>query len=708
MSNKTLPFLTGLFALLSAPAFATVTITEFLPSHASPEPIGKTIAWTTTATDSNTGPLAFQFWVTAPGGSPLMVQDFNLGTLSGGIWTAPSFTWVPTSVNGTFSIEAVAKDFGSGETNTLTVSFVVSAVASGSTPVAEKTANPLVALFSASPCATGSQMRVAYQVQGKSGQPVLTTNFMPCHATGAMTFEVGGMYPSTAYTMYSETKTGSTITPGTKITFTTSALPTSTIPFPKFTVNSPDTPDTTYPVLLHNFITFGTGTIYPDVATDLKGNITWYYYPNDTTHSDVLTRPLPGGTFLTFQDDPAWAGNVTQEQFLREIDLAGNTIRETNMGAIQQQLVALGAVDGGPCNTITNPTVGSACIGAFHHDAIQTLPNGWLAVLVDCEKIFPAGTQPYTNDTPGLPVDIIGDMIIVLNANWQVVWYWDVFDPKGGGAGYPSFPISRGAPLQETCTPTTQGCPPVFLLGAGISKYAHDWLHANALYYWPAPQDGNTTGGDIILSMRHQDAIIKIDYQDTKGTGDIVWLMGPPDNFTTGISPFTFVNTWNDAWPWFSHQHEVGIENGGAGPMTLFDNGNTRVNGNPPLGLGHTGCQTASPPGVTYSDCDSRGMALTVVWDSTTKTGTATPVVSFDLGGFSEAMGSAQLLSDGNYFFENPVVFNTKLGTQGISLEIAPTNPAPQVGPADFLMNISGPQQYRGWAMTSIYSPPTT
>ena len=42
--------------------------------------------------------------------------------------------------------------------------------------------------------------------------------------------------------------------------------------------------------------------IYPDVATDLKGNITWYYYPNDTTHSDVLTRPLPGGTFLTFQD----------------------------------------------------------------------------------------------------------------------------------------------------------------------------------------------------------------------------------------------------------------------------------------------------------------------------------------------------------------------------------------------------------------------
>ncbi len=703
--HKTLPVLVGLCGLLSAPAFATVTITAFTPSHASPQRIGRTITWTTTATDTNTGLLAFRFNVTPPGGSPLMVWDFDLGTLNSGTWTAPSFVWVPTTLNGTYTIQVVAKDFTSGESTSQSATFQITAVASGSTPVAQKTANPLVALFSTASCAAGSQMRVAYQVQGKANQPILTTNFAACHPPYAMTFEVGGLYPSTAYTMYAETQTGSNITSGPSITFTSGALPTKTVPFPKFTVNTPDTPDPTYPVLLHNFVTFGTGTIYPEVATDLNGNIIWYYYPNDKSHASVLTRPLPGGYFLTLQSDPAWSENAIALQFLREIDLAGNIVRETNMGAIQQQLVALGAVDGGPCTTISNPTVGSSCVGSFTHDAIQTLPNGWLAVLVDCEKIFPAGTQPQPNDTPGLPVDIIGDMIVVLNANWQVVWYWEVFDPKGGGNGYPNFPITRAAPLQESCTANMAGCPPVFLLGSGISKYAHDWLHSNALYYWPAPQDGNTTGGDFILSMRHQDAIVNIDYRDTKGTGDIVWVMGPPDNFTTGIPVFTFDNVWNDAWPWFSHQHDVGIENGGAGPLTLFDNGNTRVESST-IGLGPTACANDSPNGT--SDCDSRGMALTIDYNASAGTGTVTPVVSFDLGGYSDAMGSAQLLSDGNYFFENPIVFTTKNSTAGISLEIAPTNPSPQVGPADFLMNIAGPQQYRGWAMQSIYSPPIT
>ena len=86
-----------------------------------------------------------------------------------------------------------------------------------------------------------------------------------------------------------------------------------------------------------------------------------------------------------------------------------------------------------------------------------------------------------------------------------------------------------------------------------------------------------------------------------------------------------------------------------------------------------------------------------------------TPVVSFDLGGYSNAMGSAQLLANGNYFFENAIVFVlAQGGTFGFSMEISPSVPAPQVGPADVLMDISGPQQYRGWQMSSLYLVPTT
>ena len=80
-------------------------------------------------------------------------------------------------------------------------------------------------------------------------------------------------------------------------------------------------------------------------------------------------------------------------------------------------------------------------------------PNGFTAALIDVEKIFPPGTQ---GDTSGLPVDIIGDMILVMNTNWQVVWYWDSFDPGSGGNGYTPLPVSRMAPLGRNLRPSTR------------------------------------------------------------------------------------------------------------------------------------------------------------------------------------------------------------------------------------------------------------
>ena len=352
MPNKTSSFIAGLLLVLSAPALATVTIVSLKPSHASPQPIGKTVTWAATATDSSSGPVAFQFNIIPPNGPLTMVRDFNSGTLNGSTWTAPAFAWVPTGVEGTYKIQVVAKDFVSGQSASKTVAFLVEPVVTGSTPVVEKTANPLVALFSAPSCASGSTMRVAYQMQTASSMPIQegATNWVGCHPPATMTFEVAGMYPSTAYNMYAQTKTGTKITNGPAVGFTTGALP-KTLSFAKFTAQ-PGGADATNPVLLHTFISFGTQPVYPDAATDLQGNIIWYY-SSGSQYSDVLTRPLPSGNFLILEDGIAWDPAVYQEQFLRQVDLAGNIVRETNMGAIQQQLLALGAVDGGPCTAIS-------------------------------------------------------------------------------------------------------------------------------------------------------------------------------------------------------------------------------------------------------------------------------------------------------------------------------------------------------------------
>jgi hypothetical protein len=280
-----------------------------------------------------------------------------------------------------------------------------------------------------------------------------------------------------------------------------------------------------------------------------------------------------------------------------------------------------------------------------------------VAALASIEEIFPPGTQ---GDTSGLPVDIIGDMIVVMNSDWRVVWYWDAFQWLN---------VNQAGVLGETCTANEAGCPHLFLLGPGISPYAKDWLHANSIYFWPQ-------SNDLIFSMKDQDLVIKIDYNNGSGTGSPLWYMTWQSE-----GDFSFDNVTQDPWPWFSHQHYVTMVNNGAGPMILFDNGDARISA-PPIGLGYPGCEP--------NDCNSRGMALTV--DESTMT--VTPVLSANLGVYSSADGVAQLLGDGNYFFfVGLAVTSSGVASQAIEL-----------GASGQVLNIQGPQGYRGWQLVDLYS----
>jgi arylsulfate sulfotransferase len=668
MSINALGYRFALLAALCTPAFAAVQITSMAPTLRPPQVLGTSITWWVKATDSSSGPLTFQFNVAPPGGTFALVKDFNVGTFSSGTWTSQPFVWVPTGIEGPYQIQVVVKDFNTGQSASQTATFQVNPLVTGSTPVVASTANPLVALFSAPSCAAGSTMRVKFQQQSNQTPPTLT-NYMPCQPPHTMTFEIAGMYPSTTYTMFAETNTGGVITNGPTVTFKTGALP-STIPFPTFTVSIPAGPstDTSDSLLLLDPVSFTGAPNYADVATDLSGNILWYYYASPP-QGIVMTRPLSNGTILTIQTGTSWTPGVSDRQTLRQIDLAGNIIRETNTGIISQQLLALGATDGGPCSAVAKPApVGAGCLDTFNHDAIQTLPNGYTAVNLDIEKIFPAGTQ---GDTSGLPVDIVGNMIIVLDTNWQIVWYFDAFQHDGGA---PQLDINRPAVLGETVV--ANGFP-VFLLGPGIAPQGKDWLHGNSIYYWPS-------SGDLIWSVRHQDWVVKIDYNNGAGTGNILWRIGP-------CGDFTFNNIYNDNWPWFSHQHEVDIEDGGSGALTLFDNGNTRHS----LPGASSGCVQGLGHG------NSRGMALNFSESSMQ----ATPVISADLDQYSTGDGSAQLLGDGDYFFLAGYVLTSTTSEDSYAIELLPkagTDTGTQV------LNIEGPGSYRAWVMPNLYNPPIT
>jgi len=91
-----------------------------------------------------------------------------------------------------------------------------------------------------------------------------------------------------------------------------------------------------------------------------------------------------------------------------------------------------------------------------------------------------------------------------------------------------------------------------------------DWTHANSIDYTP-------TDGDLMLSLRDQDWIIKIDYANGHGKGDVVWRLGYQGDFTLldSASPAD----------WFFAQHYANFFHGRASQqirLAVFDNGNNR------------------------------------------------------------------------------------------------------------------------------------
>ena len=90
----------------------------------------------------------------------------------------------------------------------------------------------------------------------------------------------------------------------------------------------------------------------------------------------------------------------------------------------------------------------------------------------------------------------------------------------------------------------------------------YDWFHNNAVWY-----DENTNS--ILLSGRHQDAVINIDYE----TGKLNWIIGDPTNWSEEYKKYFFTPIGDDfEWQWSQHAAMVTKE----GYIFLFDNGNNK------------------------------------------------------------------------------------------------------------------------------------
>ncbi|MGA8153359.1 MAG: aryl-sulfate sulfotransferase [Terriglobales bacterium] len=216
---------------------------------------------------------------------------------------------------------------------------------------------------------------------------------------------------------------------------------------------------------------------------------------------------MPNGYFI------ADLGSV-----LREFDLAGNTIQAVNESQVNQSLQVHGY---------------TFQITGFHHDLLL-LPNGHWIGLANVLKAF--------TDLPGFPgvTNVLGDVLVDVDPTGNVVWAWSVFD---------HLDINRHP----------WGLVP--FSGAGGAT-GGDWTHGNALQY--------TADGNLLFSMRAQSWIIKIDYENGAGSGDILWRLGYQGDFAI---------LGGDPRDWFYGQHDPVIvsTNGPQMTLSIWDNGNNRI-----------------------------------------------------------------------------------------------------------------------------------
>src|SRR5947209_8227810 len=574
------------------------------PSEAAPQLVGERITWTATATDCGAAPV-YQFSVAPHAGAFHVVRDFS---------PTNAFAWTPMQ-EGAYDIEVTVKDgYQATETTAAVVTDAVASRVTGSEAVITPTLNPLVALYSAPPTSAGSVF-VQFSVAGDHPS-WRNTNTLPVAPGKSTNFFVAGMLPNTTYAMRDVRSDGTGSAPQ---LFTTGALP-STLPFPTFTVSQPPGPgsDSDQDMVFHSLVFTGpdaTSNSHP-IATDLSGRVAWYYdaHQSGLGITNMITATLlPGGTVIGMGNDRYSVRN--NRDVLREIDLAGNPVRETNLAAVNAQLAALG----------------HETIYGFHHEA-QRLPDGSLVVL---------GYPERTVAINGVPTKYIGEQLLVLDRDFRVVWAWDAFD---------YLDVNRGPVLGEITRPGPGGGPtsvvPVLP--------AVDWLHVNAVSLSP-------TDGNLILSIRHQDWVIKIDYRDGAGDGHVIWRLGQGGDFTVNSTASN---------PWFSHQHNAHFIDDHT--LILFDNGNTRRASNP--------------------NAHSRGQ----VWTLDEQTMTATLVVNADLGSYAGALGAAERLSNGNYSFT--------LGTNGPE---PPRPPAHTVevtpdGAMVYELRVNKPE-YRAYRMRTLY-----
>lgn len=600
----------SLLTLVSFCASAAPLSVRLVSNLPAPQPVGTVVGLMPRVENATPGMYVYRYSVSVDNGPFRVVRDFS---------QAFNFEWAPELYKQDAVVRVAVRNNKTKETADGELPFRITSRVFGGTAVVSPTSHALVALFSAPPCPAGNQFQVEFRRRGDT--KVSHTPPEPCRAGGNSVY-VAGMRADTDYEMREATPTE-----GAWVTFHTGILDGR---FPRVSVQTPRQGGaSTEGIILRSML-----DPWRSTASDLDGNVVWYL---DSDSPLMLTRMLSGGRFLVHAYGDNSVNDMQRLQLLRELDLVGHTVQETNISRVAEQLERYGIKS--DCGK-----GGQECVSGFHHEAIR-LPNGHTVAIAGLERMFPAGTQGSKE-----PVDILGDLVIDLDENLQVAWFWNSFDHMD---------LKRASLGDEKCAigPGGDGCTPVFL-----APTANGWLHSNSLQYIPGT-------GDLLMSIPEQDWVVKIDYKNGTGTGKVLWRLGKDGDFTTAST---------DPYPWFSYQHDAGFDPA-TNLLVLFDDGHRRKE--------------------KFPKANNRGQA----WKLDEEKRTATLVLNADMGIYAIAVGSAQPLSNGGYSFESGFI---NPGPAGMGAIFSRTTETSADGKITYAQEADGALTYRSFRVPDLYTAP--
>jgi arylsulfate sulfotransferase len=246
--------------------------------------------------------------------------------------------------------------------------------------------------------------------------------------------------------------------------------------------------------------------------------------------------------------------------------------------------------------------------------------------------------KPYTNliGYPGT-TNVLGDVVIDLDQNFKPVWVWNAFDHLDVNRHPMQFP---------------------------------DWTHSNAIVY--SPDDGN-----FLISSRHQNWVIKVDYNNGAGAGDIIWKLGYQGDFKLQGAV--------DPTDWFYAQHDVNFVSSnttGNFKIALMDNGDDRVF---PAGVT---CNSAGAPPCLYTTVPIMQL------DENAKTASFLFHQIIPANLYNSFAGDTRVQPNGN------VEYNLAgVGTDSYVFEVTPTDTPQTV----WQMDVTNTNTYRAFRMPSLY-----